>query len=76
MKAPDPENIDGDDKKDPVSDDDIQFETLCLEIISVQLRQNISREMHKLYGFDCFKIDFDLDPENHDVTIIKIKTPS
>ena len=32
--------------------------------------------MHKLYGLDCFQIDFDLEPDNHTVTIIKIKTPT
>ena len=49
---------------------------LQLSINSVQLRQNLSREMHKLYGFDCFKVFFDLNPENSQFSITKLKTPT
>lgn len=44
-------------------------EILTLNIQSIQLRQNISREMHKLYGFDSFTLDFDLDPEDDEFII-------
>jgi len=46
-----------------------EVEVLTLNIQSVQLRQNISREMHKLYGFDSFILDFDLDPEDDEFII-------
>ena len=32
--------------------------------------------MHKLYGFDCFKVLFDLNPDNPQFSITKLKTPS
>lgn len=31
--------------------------------------------MHKFYGFDLFILDFDLDPEDDEFIIQKLKTP-
>jgi hypothetical protein len=32
--------------------------------------------MHKIYGFDCFKLTFDLNPDNQQFLVTKLKTPS
>lgn len=48
--------------------------SLKLQIDSVQLRQNLSREMHFRFGFDSFKVEFNLDLDDPDFTITKIKT--
>lgn len=48
---------------------------MTLEVGSVLLRQNLSREMHRLYGFDVFEVNFDLDSENTEFSIRKMKTP-
>ena len=34
-------------------------ERLTLEIESIQLRQNLSREMHQRYGFTSFEVKFE-----------------
>lgn len=47
--------------------------SMTLQIESVQLRQNISRELHRKYGFDKFSLSFDTDPENSEFMVTKIK---
>jgi hypothetical protein len=54
----------------------VEDDTLILNVESVMLRQNISRELHKLYGFDIFQITFSLDPNTSQVRIKKLKCPS
>jgi len=45
--------------------------SINLQIESIQLRQNLSREMHRRYGFGKFKIEFDLDPDNTEFVLVK-----
>jgi hypothetical protein len=64
--------------KEPKREENKEFEvsydgmSVILQIESVQLRQNISRELHRRYGFGKFKVEFDLDPDNFDFTIVKL----
>ena len=50
-----------------------ESETLVLQIDSVLLRQNLSRELHLRYGFDTFTADFNLDPGDYEFKITKLK---
>jgi len=49
---------------------------LVLEISSDLLKQNLSREMHKLFGFAAFVIDFELGDSEFEITRLHKATPA